>query len=501
MSFDFGPDSATLAVAQGTNGVRLFNAANGAEMGRLPIEDSNAVSFRPDGQALAVAAGTNVVSWNLLEHRITAALPHPKDVTLLAWHPAARRLASACAASLNIWLWDTETTNSIVLQGHLELLAHLSFSHRGDMLMSAADDGSTRFWDAGSGELSFVSRAGFGWQFSGDDARIGFLRENQGLGVWKLSPSPAYHKLHQPFGGKSVTGLDFSPDGRTLALATPDGVSLYDLKSGAHLASASHRNNHAVAFTTDGRSLVLVGADHLHRWNIVQDANRLQLQDKGRLELTPGAALDSGSVTRGAQQMLTVPSIDKVFCVDLRALPGKEDWRTLSGVGYMNWAAISPDTNWIATSYWKDRGTYIWDTSTRQRAHDFGANGGFVTFSPDSRHLLVGSAHLYVLWEIGTWRRIWELSRRSAGELTGEGAFSNDGSMIALCPEVNLLQLVEADTGRKIASLHSPVLKNLRHVAFSPDSQTLAVSTFDKDIQLWDLRALRQELAQMKLDW
>ena len=122
-------------------------------------------------------------------------------------------------------------------------------------------------------------------------------------------------------------------------------------------------------------------------------------------------------------------------------------------------------------------------------------------FSPDSRHLLVGSAHRYTLWEIGMWRQVWELPRRSAGELVGEGAFSADGRIIVLCPEVNLLQLVQADTGRKIASLYSPMPKNLMHVAFSADSQTLAVSTLDKDIQLWDLRALRQELASLNLNW
>jgi WD40 repeat protein len=502
ISFDFSPDSGTLAIAHKTNGVRVFKLNRSIEPETLPLEGSfRALTFRPDGQVVALATATNIVLWNLAEHRVTAALPHPKDVALLAWHPNGRRLASACAGSLNVWLWETDTTNNMILQGHLELVGHLSFNHRGDLLMSTAADGSTRFWDAGSGELLFVSRAGFGWQFSGDDTRIGFLRENQGLGVWKVSPSPVYHEVHQSLSGKRVTGLDFSPDSRTLALASPDGVSLYDPKSGAHLASASHRNNHAVSFTADGRSIVLVGADHLHRWNITQAAHQMQLQDKGRLQLKPQATLDSGSITRGARQTLIVPSVDKVFCIDLSTLPQEQDWWALPGVGYINSAAISPDTNWIATSYWKDRGTYIWDTRTRKRAHSFGAEGGFVTFSPDSRHLLVGSAHRYTLWEIETWRRIWELPRRSAGELVARGAFSPDGRMIALCPEVNLLQLVEADTGREIASLYSPIPKNLSYVAFSPDGETLAVSTFDKDIQLWDLRALRQELAKLNLDW
>jgi WD40 repeat protein len=170
-------------------------------------------------------------------------------------------------------------------------------------------------------------------------------------------------------------------------------------------------------------------------------------------------------------------------------------------IGYINSATISPDTNWIATTYWKGGGTYIWDTRTRQRAHSFGVEGGFVTFSPDSHRLLVGSAHGYTLWEIGTWRRVWELPRRSAGELVGRGAFSPDGKMIALCPEVNLLQLVESETGRKIASLDAPIPKNIAHVAFSPDGITLGASTFDSEIQLWNMRALRQELARLNLDW
>jgi WD40 repeat protein len=105
------------------------------------------------------------------------------------------------------------------------------------------------------------------------------------------------------------------------------------------------------------------------------------------------------------------------------------------------------------------------------------------------------------MWEIGTWRQVWELSRRSAGELIGPAAFSPDGRMIALCPAVNLLQLVETQTGRKIASLDAPIPKNIGPMAFSPDSATLAASTFDSEIQLWDLRALRQELARLNLDW
>jgi len=83
----------------------------------------------------------------------------------------------------------------------------------------------------------------------------------------------------------------------------------------------------------------------------------------------------------------------------------------------------------------------------------------------------------------------------------GGGAFSPDGRMIALCPEVNLLQLVETETGRKIASLDSPTAKNIGQMAFSPNGSILALATFDNEIRLWDLRALRKQLAELNLNW
>jgi WD40 repeat protein/predicted Ser/Thr protein kinase len=503
MSLDFSPDSRILALAQGSKGACLFELANGSELGDLPLDgNASALSFRPDGKALAISIASNIVVWSLEEQRVLHTLPHPREPICFAWHRDGRRLASACWPGTDVWLWDAPNTNSVILKGHVEVVIGLNFNHRGDLLMSTAWDGSTRFWDAGSGESLFVSRAGFGFQFSRDDTRIGYMRERQGLGLWNLSHSSVYRTLKVPLDlPQRLEGFDFSPDGRFLSAANSDGAHLFDLRSGAYVAYASHRNNHSVWFTSDAKRIVLVGADHLHSWSVMDDGKDIQLQDGGRFEFQPRGALDAGSVTHGARHLLTVPSPDQVFCVDLGAPGG--GW-TLNGqglIGDINSAAISPDTNWIATSYWKDRGTAVWDTRTRKRIRSLGAQGGFVTFSADSRWLLVGSSHGYALWETGTWRRVWELSRSSPGELVGGGAFSPDRPLLAICPEVDLLQLVEVETGRKIASLYSPMRKNIGQVTFNSDGSILAASTFGNEIQLWDLRALRQELATLKLDW
>jgi WD40 repeat protein len=49
--------------------------------------------------------------------------------------------------------------------------------------------------------------------------------------------------------------------------------------------------------------------------------------------------------------------------------------------------------------------------------------------------------------------------------------------------------------------LEAPVSSSVAKFAFSPDGSQLVAVQHDQQVQLWDLRLLRQELAQMHLDW
>jgi signal transduction histidine kinase len=501
-TFDFSPDATTLVVADGANPVRFFNLTGGSAR-QLPFSGNvRWVRFAPQGDRLALAFSSNIVVWALAELRIVQTLPVPGEIVSLAWHPDGRRMAASFANGTDIWLWDTETTNHFALKGHLELVHQLSFDHKGDLLMSASWDGSTRLWRAGSGELASISRAGFGAQFSLDNTRIAYARENQGLGLWQLRPSSVYREVNLPLeSARYITGFDFSPDSHTVAVANADGIHVYDLSSGKRLAFAPYQANLSVSFTADGKKLLLVGRDHISAWDIARDERQATLQPDTRLDFEPGLTLDGASVTRSGVPMLAVPSVDCVFLVNLNY---PTNWWKLSGqgrLGGVNCAVLSPNTNWLATSYWRDGRTLVWDTSTSQLPRRIGSVGGFVAFSPDNRWLLVGSAHGYSLWQSGSWQRLWEIPRRSAGELVGRAAFSPDAQLIALCPEVNQVQLVQAATGRPLVSLPAPVPKNIGWLAFSPDGATLAASTFDRELQLWDLPQLHQELAVMGLDW
>src|SRR5579885_890309 len=99
------------------------------------------------------------------------------------------------------------------------------------------------------------------------------------------------------------------------------------------------------------------------------------------------------------------------------------------------------------------------------------------------------------LWEVGTWRE--------AGRIGGESlGFSPDGRLVIVKDASKALRLVETETGRTLARLESPDLCDVGTAAFSPDSSRLVVSTPDGPaVHVWDLRAIRRQLAGMGLDW
>jgi WD40 repeat protein len=80
-------------------------------------------------------------------------------------------------------------------------------------------------------------------------------------------------------------------------------------------------------------------------------------------------------------------------------------------------------------------------------------------------------------------------------------AFSPDSSILAAAITRSILLLVDGLTGRELATLEAPERMNISGIAFSPDGTQLAVTTGVGPVQLWNIRAIRTQLATMNLDW
>jgi WD40 repeat protein len=118
-----------------------------------------------------------------------------------------------------------------------------------------------------------------------------------------------------------------------------------------------------------------------------------------------------------------------------------------------------------------------------------------VAFSPDQKWLFVGGPNR--LWKVDTWE---------AGPVVGTPkwgiAFSPDSGYFAEETGQGAVRLRQVATGREFARLEDPRQHRANGITFSPDGTKLLTTSWEGDaIHVWDLRALRQELAQFRLDW
>jgi len=91
---------------------------------------------------------------------------------------------------------------------------------------------------------------------------------------------------------------------------------------------------------------------------------------------------------------------------------------------------------------------------------------------------------------------------REAGLYPGIVAFTTDGKMMALEMAPGVIHLQEIASGRTVARLEDPQGDVSSWLSFSPDgTQLIVVARYSGTIHRWDLRAIRERLKPMGLDW
>jgi WD40 repeat protein len=180
---------------------------------------------------------------------------------------------------------------------------------------------------------------------------------------------------------------------------------------------------------------------------------------------------------------------------------GKEI-RTLNP-GYAEcFVAITADGRLAAT--WNQmnetRRMQIWDVASSNVLHEISLPNGsnFAAFSPNGRWLAAGDDFQFRVFDVKTWQQLYAWPRE-AGGYWAYLAYSHDSRLLAVALSRNVIQLVEAATGRELARLEPPESHAIQWIAFDDQDARLAVAA--GIVQLWDLRVIRRRLASMGLDW
>ncbi|MGO9469864.1 MAG: protein kinase domain-containing protein [Isosphaeraceae bacterium] len=486
----FSPDSRSIAVAL-RGELAVYDLTTGRPSRRWPGSYSG-LAFRPDGTQIAVIDDqSKPPSCRILDAesgRQVRAFPLRVLVGDVAWNPDGTMLATTTRISESkIDLWDVATgTRRATLLGLGNLGLRTSFHPAGTLLASNGFESRLRLWDPIMGRPLLDVTSGSGPDFSAD-GRIDVSNEDK-LIIHEVDPAREYRSFVYPLVKPThFDGLTVRNDGRLLAVGTDAGVLLWDLARGTELAYMPIQVAWHLMFEESG-DLITSGPLGVNRWPIQVDARRGEVRI-GPPRLLPVPGLNCGIAEDSSGRI--VAKADHGFAY----VATPEGTRRLSSLNDCRSVAVSPDGQWLATgTHVASHGAQVWRISDLTKVADLPIDyGTVVLFSPDGKWLLT-TASPCRLWEVGTWREV-----RRIGDVAG--CFSPDGRLLVVQQGNKLIRLVETETGRTLARLESPDLCPVVPT-FSPDGSRLVVSTNDGPaVHVWDLRAIRKQLAGMGLDW
>ncbi len=563
-------DDAALAAALAVEANRIDpgGPADGAVRGVL-------AGLGPDiGSLVGHVNLVNRLAWLGRSGRLVSA---GKDGTLRIWDVATRapvgaplrghagavfgvaasrdgKLVASGGADGTVRLWSVARRRQVgaPLRGHAGAVASVAFSPDGVLLASGGDDRKVRIWDVAgrvltgpplSGHVRGVSSVAFG-----PDGRL--VASGAGDGAVRLWDVARRRASGPALRGHSaeVVAVAFSPDGRTLASGSRDEtVRLWDVatrrQAGRPLRASRPPLSSgltkalevgAVAFSPDGRTLIVADVGALRRWDVASHApvgppiagiglfSIAVSPDGGTLATLAGGAIRLTNVARGAagapterrrRQPLNAqgPAIaETAFSADVRTrvsaggdgLLRLWDVATnapigapLAGHAGRVWGvAMTADGARIASAG-EDGTVRLWSTSAARGAPLRGHAGRVwcVAFSPDGRLLASGGDDRLVrVWDVATGRQVRAPLRGHASHVK-DVAFSPDGTTLASVAGGldRSVRLWDVATHKPLGAPLRGHTEAVEEVTFSPDGRLLATGGLDATVRLWDVARRR----------
>lgn len=279
---------------------------------------------------------------------------------------------------------------------------------------------------------------------------------------------------------RTISDVEFSPDGKHLAVARFAMVEIQAVASGKVVRKIGPHPGkvNAVSYSHDGKLIVTAsGVTGLYGLASVFDAEsgKLLREFEGHRDSMYAAKLSPDG------KLLATASYDKRILL-WDSSNGKLV-RTIEGHNDAVYdIAFSPDGSLLASAS-GDETVKVWQVSTGKRLDTMSQPQGeqyTVTFSPDGRFVLAGGADNRI--------RVWRLESRTSAKINPQvfSRFAHEGAVIRLVFSNNGQTLVSAAEDRSIklwetktfTERHAyPVQADTPHaLAVAPDGRTIAVS-------------------------
>ncbi len=179
---------------QDDNTIKLRDATTAEEIMTLDGFEGEiwSVVFSPDSKRLASCELNGPIKvWDAQTGENTMTLRHNLGAMSIAFSPDGSRIATG-GVDKTIRLWDAQTgAETMTLRGHHSFIASVAFSPDGKRILSGSRDRTLKLWDTLTG------------------TQIMTLRE-------------------EPEDSWLLPGVEFSPDGKTIAVASFSGITLLE---------------------------------------------------------------------------------------------------------------------------------------------------------------------------------------------------------------------------------------------------------------------------------
>jgi WD40 repeat protein len=511
------PDGLLIIAGTVKGDLRVWSMVDFEEVARLVGHEDSIWSVAISSDGLRIVSGSRDSTmrvWNGQTFEELGLCEHNGEVNAVAFSPD-NSLAVSGSSDSNVWIWNVLTCEEVIrLAGHATKVRCVAFFPNGTKIASASDDGTVRIWDARTYEsLPGIqcSESISAMAISPDSTRLALVEDRLGgEGVLRLfvvvtlaiTADFAWLTLGERIsdnmhmfdvftlveqaqveispGVYLPCGIDFSPDGDSIALGTGSGA--VEVRKASDLSIISMIKGHqgqvmSIVLSPDSSKIVSGSMDETVRIRPVECSEEQDTRLPGHdakvnqvVFSSDGSRLVSGSDDK------TVRIWDGLTCEELAVLHGHEN--AVSTIAY------SPDGARVVSGS-DDNTVRVWDALNFREVTVLKGHRNyvaFVTFSPDGTQIASCSwDHTVRLWSSSTLQESARLEGHR--DVVWSVAFSPNGTRLVSTSEDRTVRVWDAVNFTQVAELEA------RHVniywfyaTFSLDGKAILTRLWDKGL-------------------
>jgi len=384
------------------------------------------------------------------------------------------------------------------LQGFDSPVEATAFSPNGKLLASVTLEGTT-LWDTATwhpvGPPLRSSQGGWQWvDFSPDGRTLAIAGGKGRVELWDVSTRKERRELTDPAAATSdqpmLSFVRYSPDGSVIAagLQELNHVTLWSAESG-HVIGRPITTNppgtggaQSISFSPDSKRIAVPGATGtVGIWDVAT-GRRI-----GRPLAIGDADVQTAIFAARGRSLIVSDDSGSVSVVDVKT--GRPIRPPLSVGGKpATWLDLSPDGRLLAAGSYEGP-VFVWDLKTGAMygpalAADTSPVSD-VVFSPDGRTLVTSHLRSAVVWDMSGGQAIGK-PLGGPTDLITDVSFSQDGKWLAAGRFHGGTVVYDTNTLRAALLIGSDSV--VTAVAFQPDGNLIAVGTIDGKVQSFDRR-------------